>query len=452
MIRRVLVRILVPAVVAGAVVYVLTGFMPKTYASYQTLYFPLNPAGGIGALGPIAGAPSGGDAGAVSGLGGAIMYPLIGSGSQTAAGIISSHACQEDVVQRLDLANRWHTTPLNATKKLSAAVTADTDKTGLLLIHVTAESPDLCVAINNAVYNYLKHRTSELSENASISNRKLIEQRLTVAQQDLDNAQSRVVNVMQNTPLSEVGEVQRRYLEAEKALADAKASRDKEQASLTRMESEYHRMAQNGNDGGTITALTTLNPSFASLAQELQKRRLDLDDAMIAFSASSPRVYQAKAAYENARKASDQVRADLKNNAGVTSPEIIRARAELAALDASVHANEVALQSSAKAMSTSPKQYADSTLARDNFESSLSRVNMLKQELERATIMETRDPSRFEVIDQPYEDPAPTGPRRLLFTAVAFFAIAALAAIPFLVGIIRAAEATGLPDDQGPIA
>ncbi len=445
---RIVKRVLLPAFLAAVVVYLLTGLLPKSYTSTQTLYFPLNPAGGIGALGPIAGAPSGGDASAVPGLGGAITYPLIGSGSQTASGIINSHACRLDVARRLRLPEQWNVDALNAAKRLSGLIVAETDKSGLLSIRVTCESPALSVAINHEVYGYLKRRTDELTSNTSGKNRRLVQDRLRIAREALRNAEVRVVSTLRSAPLAAVADIQKDYLAAQKVVSDAKASRDGQRARLKMLEGEFQRLASLDKDTDSLNALTTLNPAFAELAQEVQRRRLQLYDSMIVFSSGSARVYQARKAYENAERISAQVKKGLKSPVGLTSPEIIRARAEMAALDEFVRASERTLADTDKAASASPEQYAQSAIAKDDFEAALARVSFLRGELEKAAVLESRDPTRFEIIDQPFEDPTPVAPRRTLFAVVGFFVVAALCFIPFLITLTRAIETSADDADE----
>lgn len=446
MMTRLLWRSLLPALVVAVLVFLVTSILPKVYASYETLYFPLNPSGGVGALGPLAGAPSGMDVGAPSGLGGAVEYPLIGSGSLTAASIVNSHTCRVFVAQELNLPQAWHLDILKAADKLGKQIDTETDRSGLLLIRVNSDSPARCVEINDAIHRHLLQRTAELSQNASAGNRRLIQERLDLAEKKLARDRANMVSVLRNTPLAEVDQLQHSYFAARDALSSATQSREAARARLSSIEAQYAKLQANRNLGPRVSLLTTLNPTFSELATELQKRRLTLEDAMAKFTESSPELSIAKQSFRNAQNLTGDVVAGASSGSGASSPELISARAELAALSKSVAVSEKTLAGFEQNLKQSPRQFADSQIAKHQFSDTLEEVASLKHELERANIMQERDPMRFAVVDAPYEDPIPVAPRRLLYTVLAFVLVLLLTLLPFLAKLLKS---VAVPEESG---
>ncbi len=142
---------------------------------------------------------------------------------------------------------------------------------------------------------------------------------------------------------------------------------------------------------------------------------------MANFTKDSPEYKAALRSVQNAEHVSKQVASANKKAAseGLT-PDLITAKGELSGLKSATKASEKVLQQFSKAIIQSPGQYAAVERSKAEFEEAMKAYGLLQQQLEMAKLAESRDPSRFAVVDEPYPNPKPVGPRRGLITAVAF--------------------------------
>src|SRR5688572_23458938 len=99
------------ALAAGVVCFLITTFLPKTYRSEASLYFPAGGDNTTGLLSAVGGLSRFGNpaerGGQVSLFGGALVSPQVASAPQTAIGVLSSRLLRERVCDNLQLARKW---------------------------------------------------------------------------------------------------------------------------------------------------------------------------------------------------------------------------------------------------------------------------------------------------------------------------------------------------------
>jgi hypothetical protein len=439
-------RILGVSLAVAVAVYLGAAFLlQKSFSSYLTLYFPMNHSGGLGALSMIGGGTSADDGASISSLRGGLVSPLVGSGPQTATGILLSRTCLNEVVERCDLERRWRTTRQGAVKHLLQNVQVRTDKNGFLRVEVESQDPVLCVQILESMYGHLGRRASELTVNVSRRNRMFVEERLRESQGELVRAQQDLVATLEKTLVDEPNQFQTAYWNAKMRLEEAQARQASAKLLLTSIEDSLVRLVkQSQSQGDSLQALKGLASSreveasgqvLASLATELQKRRIDLADAAEKFSKESGEYRESARNSGSIEKFSRQVvDGEYESILRGTAPQLRQAKAELAALEAEVDANRQAMQRFERAARRVPASYASGEMAKGRFATALTTRNMLQAELENARIAEARDPSRFEIVDPAEANPDPVGPRKGLLAALAFALALGVQLIPSLAG------------------
>lgn len=414
-----LLRMFLVALVAGAVTYLLASLIPRTYSSYLTLYFPMGSSGGSSGLSLLGGSSV--DSGSVPNFGGALVAPLVGAGPNTALGLVSSRTCRLDVAKRLGLDKHWGTTLSNAAGQLESMIVPSVDKSGFLQVRVNGESPVFCRRVADAVYAHLGRRSSELTLNVSAKNRRFVEERRNLALKRVADLRGQLVSIMQSNRDSDPEQVVKQYERFRQDLADARVRLAASEARFASLSQDYKgALGEVRTNSSSIVLMGSLNAKLTQLTDELQGRRLRLEDARRRFSNSAPEVRRAREELESAEKVAKSVFSGS-SSSGTTagmSPELMAAKGEVAAMRQSVDESEQSLKNYERTAARSPEQYARVRMAKEEFEQALTQVGTLSKELETARIAESRDPSRFEVIDQPFEDPIPISPKKSLFAAV----------------------------------
>jgi uncharacterized protein involved in exopolysaccharide biosynthesis len=436
-----LVKGVVAAATVGAVAFAASYLIPPSYSSYQTLYFPLtqSSSGALSAVAALKGGSEQPDGGNVSGLRGLLSNPVVASGAQTATGILTSATCYRAVVKDLGLEAKWGSNLNRALKRLDEATNVRTDKNGLLRIEATAESPALAKQIVESMYKHLRTRANDLTLNVSTRNRQLIERSLADVEKRVAQAQAELANSSGPVAFAKGDGVQASYLAAKQRLEEARLAEIRAKVELSSIQTALAKSLE--QDGSialeAVGASAENNPNLqalADLSKRLSERRLALQDASARFNPNTPEFRTAQREAQNAERAVEQYIASQKKelDAGA-SPALIRAQAELKALQRVSQANEALLRSYERQVRALP-QAAD---AQTRYEALLELRKFLAGELEIAKIAEMRDPSRFEVVDPPYENEEPVGPRRVLIAGAAFLVTLALFLIPFANSRIR---------------
>jgi uncharacterized protein involved in exopolysaccharide biosynthesis len=107
-----------------------------------------------------------------------------------------------------------------------------------------------------------------------------------------------------------------------------------------------------------------------------------------------------------------------KIDSGMT-PDLIQARSELSALKSSTQRYAQILNDYSKIALQAPRQFAAVERTKMEFQGAMHGYGELRAQLEMARLAESRDPSRFAIIDQPYANPKPVSPRRGLISGIA---------------------------------
>jgi hypothetical protein len=96
------------------------------------------------------------------------------------------------------------------------------------------------------------------------------------------------------------------------------------------------------------------------------------------------------------------------------------ARASLAGFEGMVAAYDALLKKLKDEYAASVSDAASADLVRRSFVSAENRLTSLENELENARVAESRDPARFEVVDQPDGSGEITYPKRSIFALGGF--------------------------------
>ncbi len=440
-------------VVVAGLTYGITSFMPKTYQSNQTLYFPLSqsPASGAGAaLARLSGGSAdAGDVAGISNLRGALQSPLVASGLQSATAILTSDTAYQYVIKKLDLAKRWNADENDSIAHLGGMVRVKADKNGLLNIEVSAESPELAKDIVEGLYTHLQSRANDLTLNVSRKNRILLEQRVAENDEKVNVLRNDMVAAMEGAGYSDVDLLKTGLYESKKAADDAKTAAAAAQSKIQKIESDYRRLLAQAKDG-KLEASSALQGVSAesgqaldSLSKELQTRRIALEDASSRFTKDSAEYRNAVATARSAEKVSSDLLQSSQNQVdqGLV-PTLVEAKGELAALQASVRFSERRLREYEGYSKAAPRKYATVEEAKTKYQGALKMREYLRSELELAKIAENRDPARFEVVDKARVDDRPVAPRKALITG----AVALLAFFVLCIPLLKQGFAAASPD------
>jgi len=432
------VRPLTIAVIAGVVGYFLAMLLPKTYASGASLYFPSSGAKPPSSFQALTGASSlEGDPGSVSNLGGAYTSPLVGSGPQTATGILLSRTCLTEVVQKLGLTKRWDLSEFAAYDKLYGGVSVAQSKSGLLEIEVNLNDPKLCKDVIDHMVAHLLRRSEELTINLSKKVRKQVEQKYLESREEVIAKRERYERLLQGLPVTDGPEFAKALLAMKGRLDEAKVEYQAAARQLAVSKNQASKLLDpNKAYPGNLDALKAdasggaggLDAkSIQTLAAELERRTIELNDAAKTFAPSSPEYRDLKKRLGAVEAlAAKVISARQKDYQEGRRPELFRLESQIEVLKVTIDAYSKIVSDYERTGSEIPKASAAIMDGRSEFEAALKKRELLEAELSRAKIAEERDPSRFEVVDQAIVQSSPVAPRKGMI-AVAFFLFALVA-------------------------
>jgi uncharacterized protein involved in exopolysaccharide biosynthesis len=431
-------RIVLLSLAAAALAYVVAMFLPRTYESSASLYFPQSQAGATQTpLGPIGGGGTG-DA-SVSLLGNVLVTPLVGSGQQTALGILNSRTCYQFAAARAGLPSAWRVSQEKAAKRLSELTDARMDKNGFVRLRVQGESPGQCAAAATAMLEHLRLRSEELTLSAAKQNREFLEKRVAEVQDGNADLQARLEVVMRESPFANVEQVQERYLGALDELERATSRQRAAQAQLASIEQTMKAAFDAGTEyPGNITVLSTLSTTLQDQAKALQERRMALEDVMKQFTPESDEYRSARERVETIEEMSARLAREEERliDRGL-NPSQRQTRIEMAVMNESMRGLQRTLDRYERAMASSPKQYAEVTRIRSEFNTALGTLAMLQNQLEMARIAEARSPAIFEVVDAPIPDEDPVAPSKLRIALAVFLLALLVQAAPLVARRLR---------------
>lgn len=413
-------RPLLIALGLAVLVYAASYLLAPTYLGYFTLYFPNTSATPM----LLAGIRNSGesDQSAVRNFGGALNSPLVASGTQSATGIVESAACAKTVVDNLELAKAWGLKRGEAIEEFKDLLSTSVEKSGFMKVEVIGDSRELCVNMLKEVYSHLSKRADELTINVSRNNREFVEKRVAEATREVDRRQDDLTKMLTDFKLSGYDAIQGRYLEARNSIDEGRvqlAIADEVMEINKRSLQEMIKLSKNPELRPLV--LPYVSDSLSGLASNLEQKRVAVENAMGKFTDSSEEVRIAKREMSFAQKLADErVRIEQDALKEDVSPQFRSARVQQETLRATLTQNEELLKRYEALMPVSADQYARLERAKTDFETSMLRLATLRGELEIARIAEDRDPSRFEIVDEPQTEWKPVGPRRALMSGGVF--------------------------------
>ncbi|MBC8063740.1 MAG: hypothetical protein H7Y17_02845 [Chlorobia bacterium] len=420
-----------PPAVAAVLAYMATFLFAPKYESYATYYFPLNvPTSGLAQL---SGATPG-DRGSMGGFNGALSSPLIGSAPQTAVGIFASRTCRDMV--REDLRKQGRDVSDLTPKELASITDTKLDRSGMVRLEVVTEKPELSQAIVKAYQKAFEAIAQKLTLNVSQRNRLLLEERLEVL-----NARAKV---LQRQALEAVAKPNAIDLElANSALWEAEKMRIETSQKRAEVEAKLKSLiVALGRIYDTNTKQPGINAAGVSpILTALEDRRLAFEDARRAFQPGSAEFELAEKNYLTASNLARDLAKDKKAlaSAGI-DPQSIEAVSDYAGLLAA----EKDLEKQIANLRRRAVHSAGDVTTIDGLKADLAQtrktIAQLDSEYQLALIAEARDPSRFEVLDEPIVDPKSVFPRRLLIAGLAGALIFALIAGRIALRTIRRQE------------
>lgn len=423
------------AAVIGLIVYFVLRFVPSTYQSSMTLYFPSASSGkegGLSALANLTGPQA--DGFTVPLAKGALSSPLVGSAPQTATGILTSRTCLMSIVKELKLDKEWKTTQLSAVRELNKRVKVTIEKSGFLNIQASMGSPAMCVKVVNLMHQHLRKRSSVLTVNLSQKNREFVEQRLKVADEQVEDSRKRLMSQLSDNPLTDLTALQQAFLDTQMQYDEAKVKLAGGRKQLASLKSLLKGMYSGKGTLGAVASVSgstappstsatagSVDEALGNLAAELQKRRLALADATKQFTQQSDEFKAAKRAMESVEDLTEKILSEesAKVDSG-QSPQLYRVEGELAALDAAVEEYGKIIDQYKNEANLAPANSTAAEVLQTEFKTALQNRMTLMLELETARLAEARDPARFEVVDEPIEDPDAIAPRKVMYAGVAF--------------------------------
>jgi uncharacterized protein involved in exopolysaccharide biosynthesis len=183
-------RFVLKATTAGLIVSIIIAFLiPKSYTATTQLMPPDPRSTSSMAMMAAMAAKSGGDLGSVAG-------DLLGLKSSGALfiGVLRSQTSQDHLIQQFDL-RRVYGKRLVTDARTGLdenTVISEDKKSGILTIRVTDHSPQRAAALAGAYVDQLNSLVSELSTSSAHRERVFLEERLKIAQEDLDDASNQL--------------------------------------------------------------------------------------------------------------------------------------------------------------------------------------------------------------------------------------------------------------------
>jgi len=179
-------RTLLRACICGFVISILFSIsLPKSYEGTAKLMPPESSSGGGAAL--LAALSSRG-----AGMLGSLAGDLLGvkGNGPVFVEILESRTVADRLIDEFHLANEYHTTKIEYTRKQLEGHTRITEdrKSGVITITVTDRTPSQAAAMAQAYVTQLDHLVAELSTSSARRERVFLEERLRTVKTDLDSA------------------------------------------------------------------------------------------------------------------------------------------------------------------------------------------------------------------------------------------------------------------------
>lgn len=415
-------------VVSAAIVYGICFLLPKTFESEQTILFSAQSSTGS-ALSQILSNGNQASDSVLFGLPGSISSPNVASAPASTMAILQSRSCRQYVSDKLDLPKRWKTRPAQVLENLKRQAKVRTDENGLVAMTGQASDPKLAKEIAIAMYEYLNTSAVKLTLSFARRNKQTLEDRVKVSMEKLEKSRNAWKSALLSHPYVDSTGIQalfadviKRQSEAKIALAAAKAKRNNFVAEIK------HSLA-NGSDVSALQAAGggALDRGLETLASELQKRRLELEDSKRLFTERSPDYKLAAEKSNAAKRALEKVKQDAKSGLDSRAfAPLIPLESELQGLQASVNEVQRTFDRYQKMALRVPEDVSLVKIKESQFQTDLRTAESLRFQLEQAIINEERDPARFEIVDEAVEPTEPVAPRKGLITGAWILVCAAV--------------------------
>jgi len=417
---------------AGILAYAVSFLFAPKYESYATYYFPLSSPTPSG-LAQLSGITPG-DKGSIGGLNGALSSPLIGSAPQTAIGIFGSRTCRTLV--REDLQRQGIDVSDLTEKRLDEMTDVKMDRNGMIRLEVDTPKPELSQTIVRSYQKAFEAIAQKLTLNVSKRNRVLIEERLTKLNARADKLERLALEAVARPNVIDLDLAKEALTEAEKQRIEASQKRAGIEAKLRSMMVSLGRIYDSEIKQPGINGTST-EPLIAAL----EERRLAFEDARKAFMPGSAELERAERDYVTASKLIGGL---AKNKQALAAagidPQSVEAVSDYAGMRAAERelANQISDLKRRATHSALDKDTVDGLKA--DLLQTRKNISQLDSEYQLALIAEARDPSRFEVLDEPEVDPRSVFPRRLLIAGLAAALVFAVLAGRFAMQAIRRQE------------
>ncbi len=354
----------------------------------------------------------------------------------TAIGIFESRTCQDLVLatlktQGFDVSEMDH---LDLAKMTEAMV----DRNGLVKIEVVSPDSKFSKAAATAYQQAFEDIAQNLTLNVSRKNRALIEKRLNLMKAKADKLERDALVMLAEPSSIDIASVRSTLIDFEKQLLEVNQRRSGVEAKLKSIIINLGKIY----DSEVKSPGLSTDASKGSLVSALLERHLNFEDARKAFQPGTPELARAERDYVTA---SNIVKSLAKNRQALAAAGIDPQTVESVADYAGVRAIEKELKQQISQLRRRATASSKGTSTVDGLQAELHQtratITQLDSEYQLALIAEARDPSRFEVLDQPVADPKPVFPRRILIAGFAGLLVALFFATKAALRVIRRQEA-----------
>lgn len=424
------VRCALVALFVAALAFAGTFLMKEKFQAQMSLYFPLaqTRTGGLTAL-----AGQGDDGGGtIMSLDGALVAPLVGSGQRAAVGLLKSREARVYVAKQLDLPKRWDTQLERAVAKLGDKTELRVDENGLLWVSYISPDRELARQIVDAYYQSLNVLSQRLTINVSRRNREIVADLRDKKRAEVAGLEQRLVERISRLDFADRDSLRRIYLEARAKLASITADASAANASLASIDQSLQTLYREARTSpGAIAAL-------GDLAKALQERAVELETARRVFAPNSAELREVATRAGAAQKVTEDV---VRSKEGLADrradPAISDLAAKVAGLAASANSYATEVEKLRGELVRQPQSMVLVDRAKRDLELANEGLAQLEREYQVAVIAETRDPSKFELVDAPYALDVPVAPNRRLIAMLAFAFAALVQIVPLAGRLIR---------------
>lgn len=419
-----LIAIVVFAIIGAAIRFII----PRSYSSSAALLFPGAtsqvgniPGWGGGVSGENTGiTPSGGgsDQPSLELMQGVLNVPQPGTSPATAGMIVKSRKTTDEIINRFDLLNVWHTSYERAVMRLQEDLKCIAGPSGDLRIIYTDTSPERAKDIASAALNILTDSIEQLSLDPAGKNLQFLEKSLKKAERDCDEAQKALVDYQKSiggaSPDAQAQSLTQTYTNIHEALITAKAElavTDSHESTSKHLNDKMIKMGQDPSNSEK-TLLSILYYKVAEDERNLKTLRQKYTD-------KQPEVVMAKRQLEVDRESLKKEISRQSNalHAG-SSPYISQNIVSNTTAKAKVAELENSLSKIRKELESLPKAQAEFGLLTMNLRDERSRLSLVRSEYVKAQLIAKSRGPQFVILDSPVKPLRPNGRSPWLYASL----------------------------------